>query len=170
MHSYDVSNLQRKTSLFEQHLKTVLEPLLFQSLMEIERLQKSLRIAHANIKKLEARLPKQEGEQEQEQLIETEQNIPQMNPNMQNGNNPMLSNPNMQRNRNTVPLNGNMNQTNMVPNNSGFLANPLVQNAIANNPILSQQFQGNGGNRRNQDPMEVIKRMKQSANQSKINN
>jgi len=177
MHAYDVSSLQRKSGLLDQHLKVVVEPLLFNCMMEIEKLQKSLRIAHANIKKLESKIPKQEDSEntENETLFELEdpnginKQIPmnihqqqqQQQHQQQQGFNPMLgnNNSNLQRNKNTISLN-----QNQIPNQGpSFLGNPLVQNAIANNPILSQQFQSSG---QRVDPMEVIRKMKQSANMS----
>jgi hypothetical protein len=168
MHSFDVESLIRRTTILENYLKTVLEPLLFNSMMEIEKMGKFIRTQQNTIKRLEGKIVKLSGNETEntEENVEEEQQVP-VNPQQmmagqqqQAGYNPML--------RRQPPM---TQQQQMAAQQrpSGLLGNPLVQTAIANNPLLAQQFGAGQQQQGGRDPMEVIRRMKQSVSQMPSN-
>ena len=178
--SIEIQGLSRRTAQLESYIKTVLEPLVFTSLMEVDKLSKNLQQANQYIKKLEQKIPKVEGaegetpaESNTDSLAADMMQQPvQQNPMMNR--NPMMNNRMQQANG--VGVGGN--QKPMPPSNntssmSGILNNPILQNAIANNPMLAQQFAqqtNRGGGSGSSDPMEVIRKMKQSAQQLPVAN
>jgi hypothetical protein len=124
------------------------------------------------MKKLEQRIPKPEvdanatpSENEGMEEMQQQQQIQQ-----QQQQDMMKMNP-MMRNRNQMDPRQQQQMLKQAPqlapganlSGSSLLQNPLMQTALANNPLLAQQFAASGSNSR--DPMEVIRKMKQSAQQ-----